>query len=116
MANKTRTKKVTFRLTEEEFKTLKEKVSLTHYSCEEYLRIRAIYSKGVLVLPDKEFKEIRRLLLSISNNINQIAYKANAIGHVDAERYAENHKQLENVCRWLLEIPLLIEEQKDGTV
>ena len=116
MANKTRTKKVTFRLTEKEFETLKEKVSLTNYSCEEYLRLRAVYDKGIVVLPENEFREIRKLLLSVSNNINQIAYKANAIGVIDAERYNANHQKLEEICGWLLEIPLLIEEYKNGTV
>lgn len=116
MANSNRTKKATFRLTAKEFEMLKNNVALTNYSCEEYLRIRSVYKKGIVVLPQTEFREIRKLLLSISNNINQIAYKANAIGVVDAERYNDNYRRLEEVVGWLLEIPLLIEEHANGTV
>ena len=116
MQSNKRNKQVKFRVTERELEILNNSVAITKYSREEYLRLRSVYKKGIVVLPQTEFREIRKLLLSISNNINQIAYKAKIVGDVDAQRYKEKYDRLEEVVGWLLEIPLLIEEHANGTV
>lgn len=40
--------------------------------------------------PDEEFYEFIKLLRAISNNMNQIAKKANVKGQVEAEEYTKN--------------------------
>lgn len=81
-----RTRKMTFRLTEEEYKIIKEKVSESGISQQQFLLKTAL---GKEIIHIKEFQELIFQIKKIGININQIARHANETGIVSEEEIAE---------------------------
>lgn len=85
--NKSRPKKITFRLSETEYEQLQTRISESGLSCQDYL-LRAVMNKTVQsnseikeLLP--ELKKINTELSRQGNNLNQIASVLNARGYID---------------------------------
>ncbi len=74
--------KVTFRMNTREFQRLKTQVKKTGLSQEAFIRslINGYMPKE---LPPIDYFSIMRELHAIGNNLNQLAAKANATGHID---------------------------------
>ena len=79
----TRNKKVTVRLSENEYDFMKSCIRKTGLSQEAYLRI-IISGRVPKEKPDDRFYTITRELAAIGNNIHQLSAKANALGFIDA--------------------------------
>ena len=88
-----RSVKVTFRLSDQEFKRLKQLVKKTGYSQEHYLR-SVIFGRIPKALPPIDYYGMMRELNAIGNNLHQISARANKTGFFLAEKYDENYKQL----------------------
>ncbi len=74
--------KVTFRMNTREFQRLKTQVKKTGLSQEAFIRslINGYMPKE---LPPIDYFSMMRELHAIGNNLNQLAAKANATGHID---------------------------------
>ena len=87
--NKSRPKQISFRLSEEEYRQLKERISKSGLSSQEYL-LRAVMKSTQTIQSNSELKEILPELKKVStelsrqgNNLNQIATVLNKRGYVD---------------------------------
>jgi hypothetical protein len=74
--------KITFRLNDEEQQSLSQQVKKTGLSQEAFIRalIKGYEPKE---LPPLDYHAVIRELHAIGSNLNQIAAKANATGHID---------------------------------
>jgi hypothetical protein len=79
----TRNKKVTVRLSDEEYAFLKANIEKSGLSQEAYLRV-IISGRVPKPKPDEAFIKMVRELAAIGNNIHQLSAKANALGFIDA--------------------------------
>lgn len=84
-----RNHEIRFRLTWEELLLFDKKVHSTGMTREAYLRA-LIGGKIPVQLPPMEYHAVIRELRAIGNNLHQIAYKANALGPLDAPNYRRN--------------------------
>lgn len=73
---KTRNKKVTIRLTESEYQTLKNKSQHLQMKMEPFLR-KLICDDRIIEKPIEEWSSILRQISGVSTNVNQIAKKVN---------------------------------------
>ena len=98
-----RNKEVTLWLSEKEHTYLKEDAAKSGLSVQTYLRflIQQIQPKEK---PSADMVGVLKSLEHIGNNMNQIAFKANAKGFVDTEAYWENVRWLEKTVSELLEV------------
>lgn len=87
--NRIRPKQMSFRLSEEEYRQLKERISKSGLSSQEYL-LRAVMKSTQTIQSNSELKEILPELKKVStelsrqgNNLNQIATVLNKRGYVD---------------------------------
>ena len=84
--NKSRPKKVTFRLSEEEHRQLQERISNSGLSSQEYI-LRAVLHTTVSNTELKEMlPELKKVSTELSrqgNNLNQIATVLNQRGYID---------------------------------
>ena len=87
--NRIRPKQMSFRLSEEEYRQLKERISKSGLSSQEYL-LRAVMKSTQTIQSNSELKEILPELKKVStelsrqgNNLNQIAAVLNKRGYVD---------------------------------
>ena len=83
---RTRNHKKQFWLNDEEAKALKDKSAKAGINESDFIR-KVLLDYKLKEKPDKEFYEYIKLLRSISNNMNQLAYKANAFGYIEEEYY-----------------------------
>lgn len=74
-----RTRKMTFRLTEEEYGKIKKKVEEAGISQQQFL-LKTALEKEIIHI--KEYQELIFQIKKIGTNINQIARKANETGHI----------------------------------
>lgn len=81
-----RTRKMTFRLTEEEYKKIKEKVEESGISQQQFL-LKTALEKEVIHI--KEFQELIFQIKKIGTNVNQIARHANETGVVSDTELTE---------------------------
>lgn len=88
-----RTKTIKVRLTEDELKSLNEKVKLSGLSRENYIR-SLIEGHDIKALPPDSFHTVIFHLRHIGNNLNQIARVANSSGEIDTQQYMESVKSL----------------------
>jgi len=79
---------ILFRLTREEADRFKKRVKKSGLSQEAYLR-QLINGLVPTDAPPPDYYAMMRELHAIGNNLNQIAYKANALSVVDAASYEE---------------------------
>lgn len=87
--NKSRPKQMSFRLSEEEYRQLKERISKSGLSSQEYL-LKAVMKSTQTVQSNSELKEMLPELKKVStelsrqgNNLNQIATVLNKRGYID---------------------------------
>ena len=76
---------IPIRLNENENNHLEHLVEESGVTREELIR-RLILGKEIKARMPSEFKEVKRLLANISNNINQIAFMTNATGNIHYEQ------------------------------
>lgn len=81
-----RTRKMTFRLTEEEYRKIKEKVEESGTSQQQFL-LKTALEKEIIHI--KEFQELIFQIKKIGTNVNQIAKHSNETGIVSEEELAE---------------------------
>ena len=92
---RTRTFKKNFWFNEDENNAL-AKLSNKVGKSESYVVRNLVLDCTLKEKPDKEFYEFIKLLQKISNNINQIAVKAHALGFVDELAYKREVDRLDN--------------------
>lgn len=93
-----RTKKMTFRLTNEEYKTIKGKVEKAGISQQQFL-LKTVLEKEVICI--KEFQSLMFQLKKIGVNINQIAKNSNQTGVVTNNEIEEVKEGLNQIWRLL---------------
>lgn len=93
-----RTRKMTFRLTQEEYQTIKSKVAESGVSQQKFL-LRAALGKEIIHI--KEFQSLIFQIKRIGININQIARHANETGTVSESEIAEIRKGMEKIWQLL---------------
>ncbi len=98
-----RTVKIDLRLTESEAAALNRDVRKAGVSREAYLRA-LIRKMPLKEKPSKDVIAVLKSLQQISNNMNQIAVKANAKGFVDTTAYWENVSWLKETVSGLMEV------------
>ena len=98
-----RTIKIDLRLNKDEAAYLNDMVDRSGLSREAFLRA-LIKDKPIKERPSADFFETLKVLRQISNNLNQIAMKANSIGFIDALEYKRNVKWLQSVIGGLMEV------------
>ncbi len=98
-----RTVKIDLRLTESEAAALNRDVRKAGVSREAYLRA-LIRKMPLKEKPSKDVIAVLKSLQQISNNMNQIAVKANAKGFVDTAAYWENVSWLKETVSRLMEV------------
>lgn len=93
-----RTRKITFRLTEEEFRKIKEKVEESGTSQQQFLLKTAL---GKEIIHIKEFQELIFQIKKIGVNINQIAKHSNETGVISGTELAEVKGGLDKIWQLL---------------
>ncbi|MBR4865599.1 MAG: plasmid mobilization relaxosome protein MobC [Clostridia bacterium] len=94
---------VLVRLTQQELDFLENRVRRSGLSREAYLRA-LIHEKSIKERPSPDLCKTLTLLQQISNNMNQIARRANAMNFIDTDTYRENAASLEELKGKLLEV------------
>lgn len=92
-----RTRKMTFRLTDEEYGKIKKKVEEAGISQQQFL-LKTALDKEIIHI--KEYQELIFQLKKIGTNINQIARRANETGYISDTDISAVKGGLEQV--WLL--------------
>ena len=88
MSKRTRIYKKQFWLNEEELRALKSKAEKAGMNESELVR-KMLLDYQIKEKPDDRFYEVMKYMRAISNNINQIAKKANALDFIDEKYYKE---------------------------
>ena len=89
------TKRFLVNVTEDELKHIDECVALSNLSRSEYTRM--LYKKVIpRPCPSTELLESITQLRRIGNNINQIAFVANATGNIDTNYFKDCFNELQN--------------------
>lgn len=83
-----------FWLTKEEVDLLNEKVKKSNMNQSDFIR-NAITNSIVKEKPDDRFYNSIRNLRVISNNLNQIAKRANSLGFIDAKNYKKEVEKMD---------------------
>lgn len=93
-----RTKKITFRLTAEEYESIKAKVNKAGISQQQFL-LKTALEKEIISI--KEFQTLMFQLKKIGANINQIAKHSNQTGAVAKSETEEVKEELNQIWRLL---------------
>ncbi len=93
-----RIRKITFRLTEEEYSIIKNKVSEAGISQQQFL-LKAALGKEIVCI--KEFQALMLQIKKIGTNINQIAKHCNETGVLTESEMHEVRKGMEQIWRLL---------------
>jgi len=101
----TRTKSFCIRLTEKELDQLNKKIKKTGMTREGYVRT-LISGYEPVCIPPIEYFEIISQLRRLGNNMNQIAYRANALGILDESYYRETANRVMDLCDFLYDLQL----------
>jgi hypothetical protein len=89
MQNLKRNKNITFRVTEQEYEMVHKRMAQTKINnLRAYLLKQAIDGR-VILIEMESIQERNKLLRNISNNINQIAVRANSSGNIYAADLGE---------------------------
>ncbi len=96
--NKTRPKQLSFRVSEEEYKRLREKVTESGKNQQEYILSCVL---GRPIINTNGIKELLPELKRIGNNLNQIAHALNGSGYYQYNLITENQKELNKVWQLL---------------
>jgi len=93
-----RTRKMTFRLTDEEYKIIKAKVDEAGISQQQFL-LKTALDKEIIHI--KEFQELIFQIKKIGININQIAKRTNETGHISENDMEELKGGLDQIWQSL---------------
>lgn len=85
---------VLIRFTEKELEQLDRNVKKTGLTRESYIRT-VLDEKTPKELPPMDFYDIMKELRQINNNMNQLAFRANAYGEFDRAEYRLNADELQ---------------------
>lgn len=91
-----------FRLTNEEYERLEMLRLKTSLSREAYLRL-LVTGNMPIESPPLDYHELINQLRKIGTNLNQIAYKANALNKIETEDYMKNVIELQSVILRIME-------------
>lgn len=105
-----RSKSIMFRLTGEEYERLEKQRLKTSLSREAYLRL-LVTGNVPVESPPLAYYDLINQLRKIGTNLNQIAYKANALNKIETEDYMKNMFELQKV---ILKIMEGITQPQDG--
>ena len=95
--------KLTIRMKEKDYRHLEKEVKRTGLSKQSYF-LKLLWGIQPRETPPADFLSILTALNRIGNNLNQIAFKANAAGLIDAADYRENVRWLRSVVGKLTEV------------
>ena len=84
MQNLKRNKSINFRVTPEEYEMVKKRMGQTHVTNMRAYLLKMAVDGRVINVEMESIKESNKLLRNISNNVNQIATRANSTGNVYA--------------------------------
>lgn len=84
-----REKQITLWVTYDEYYEIKSYADKSGVSLSEYLRQMAKHYQPT-DKPDKEFYDSIKVLRSVSNSLNQLARRANALNFIDVPEYNKN--------------------------
>ena len=93
-----RQRKFDMRLNEKDFKLLERRARKCGLSKSAYIR-QLLHGYKPRETPPADYHAVRRELCEIGNNLNQVAFMANAIGLVDEAGYYENVIHLRDALR-----------------
>lgn len=97
---RTRVYKKNFWFNEEEKKVLSEKSLSVGMTESDYIRSLVLNYKPK-EKPDDRFYEVMKTMRNTSNNLNQIAKRANMLGYIDESAYKE---EVENLNKFIDEV------------
>ena len=108
MQNLKRNKNITFRVSEDEYEMVHKRMAQTKINNLRAYLLKMAIDGRVIHIEMESIQERNKLLRSISNNVNQIAVRANATGNVYAadlgeikERQAEIWRQQDEIMKKL---------------
>ncbi len=93
-----RTRKMTFRLTQEEYEKIKNKVNVSGISQQQFL-LRTALEKEIINI--REFQSLILQIKKIGININQITRNCNETGFISESEISEIRKGMERVWQLL---------------
>lgn len=93
-----RTRKMTFRLTEDEYNTVKDKVTESGISQQKFLLQTALQKEIIHI---KEYQDLIFQIKKIGININQIARRCNETGFISNSDISEVKGGLEDIWQLL---------------
>lgn len=93
-----RIKKMTFRLTEEEYHTIKNKVTEAGISQQQFL-LKTALEKEIINI--KEYQSVMLQIKRIGTNVNQIAKHCNQMGTITEMEIAEIREGLSKIWQLL---------------
>jgi hypothetical protein len=96
--NKTRPKQLSFRVSEEEYQQLQEKISESGKNQQEYI-LSCVLEKQIVNTDG--IKELLPELKRIGNNLNQIAKALNGTAYYPYNLITQNQKELEKIWQLL---------------
>ena len=96
--NKTRPKQLSFRVSEEEYQQLQEKISESGKNQQEYI-LSCVLEKQIVNTDG--IKELLPELKRIGNNLNQIAHALNGSSYYSYNLITENQKELTEIWQSL---------------
>lgn len=103
--NENRKHKITFRLSDEELAFMKEKMEISNCrSASTFIR-KMVLSGAIYNVDTTELTEMRRLIGSFSNNINQIAVRANFQNRIYDEDIKEIKEKVNEI--WQQQVSIL---------
>ena len=97
---------IQFWLNRKEAEELDKKVKRSGLSRENYLRhlVNGVVPRDE---PPPDYYAMMNQLYRIGTNLNQIAFKANALNVIDADKYAQAYAEYENTVKEITEAVLL---------
>lgn len=98
MANKSRPKQLSFRVNDEEYNNLQEKIKESGKNQQEYI-LSCVLEKEVVNTDG--VKELVPELKRVGNNLNQIARELNGKGYYSYNLITENQKELNEIWQLL---------------
>ena len=114
MSKRTRIYKKQFWLNQEELIALKTKAEKANMNESELVR-KILLDYQIKEKPDEKFYEVMKYMRAISNNINQIAKKANSLNFIDEMFYKEEAiKWNDFIDKVKEEFLLNVRERKDN--
>lgn len=107
-----RMKEIKVRLNKNELQELDEKVKSTGMSREGYVRA-VLARKTPVQIPPAPYYDLMREVHALGNSMNQLAFRANTFGTLDAQTYQRNAKKVIELADRLALVCLPREDKVD---